>query len=160
MNDQQDIAHTLACRNSGQLSITAGAGQDGVEQTGPTIDRLVTSAAAGGTVYNSARVDIAYTTTLGAAETLSLGVKIADSADGSAWNTPVVLQAATVVKTGPVTAEKGIASYVVNLAPRARYYRILWTPNLSRADTDTALLSVQITMGGATYQPTADTFQN
>lgn len=161
MNSQQDIAHTLACRNVGQLSIVAGAGQDGVEQTGPTIDRLTTGAAVtGATQYNSARLDILYTTTLAATKTLSLTAKVQDSADGSSWNTAVVLQAATVVKTGLVTAEKGIASYAINLVPRARYIRILWTADLSAADTDTALLSAQLTMGGATYQPTVDIFQN
>lgn len=156
MNTVHDFAKTCAVRHCGQLSITAGGAGDNSEQTGPSIDRLITTT---GGQYNSARLDILYTTTLGASETLKLTAKIQDSADNSTWNTAVVLQAATTVKTGAVTGEKGVASYQVDFAARARYVRILWTADLSAANTDTAILSAQLTMGGSSILPCADTFQ-
>lgn len=156
MSTVQNFAKSCAVRHCGQLSITAAGTGDNTEQTGPTVDRLITTT---GAVYNSARLDILYTTTLGSSETLKLTAKIQDSADNSTWNTAVVLQAATTVETGVQTGKKGVASYQVDFAGRARYVRILWTADLSASGTDTAILSAQLTMGGASILPCADTFQ-
>lgn len=157
-----NFAATCAARNGGQLSITAGAGQDGVEQTGPTLDKLDTGAGPTGNIaqFGSGRLDIDWTVTLAATKTLSLGVKIQDSADGANWNTAVVLKAPTVVSTGVQTATRGVTSYQFDLGRRYRYFRFLITPDLSAADTDTALLAFHVTLGAPSATPLNNTFQN
>jgi hypothetical protein len=148
-----DLAHTLRSYNQGQLDVVAGGAGDNVEQTGPTIDRLGSD----GANLTSGRLDIAWTVSLAATKTASLGLKIQDSADGSVWNAAVVITAPTVVKTGAVVASQGLTSYAIDLIPRARYVRFLWTMDLSAADTDTAIASAQFT-ATANIHPSPETF--
>jgi hypothetical protein len=134
-------------RAASNLAITAGAGQDGQQQTGTILDR----AAIGWP--QSAVFAVPYTTTLGANETLSIAytVQTSDASDMSSPTT-VATASATAVATGAGTFS-GAFEANVSLAGARRYVRLLYTPDLSRANTDTAELSAVAVFGGAERLP-------
>jgi hypothetical protein len=126
------------------VSIVAAGTGDNVALTGATIDRRG---------YGSATFVIAYKTTLAASETLSFAAEYQISADGSNWDTAVSLQAATVARTGAVTAGHGVVEFDVNLEGLKRYIRFNFTPNLSASGTDTAVVYGTAILGGADALP-------
>jgi hypothetical protein len=125
-------------------SLTAGGTGDAGALTGATIDRLG---------YGSASFVISYKTTLAAAATLSFAVEYQESADGTNWDTATALQASTVARTGAVTNGTGLVEFSLNLEPRKRYIRFNFTPDLSAANTDTAVVSGVAVLGGANVLP-------
>lgn len=140
----------VARRASANAAATAGGSGDNTEVVGVIIDR----AAIGWP--QSCLVVIPFTATLAAADTLSIAWDI-DSGDASNLAGADVLEAATatVVAAGPsgggtVTGE---LTAKVNLAGAGRYLRLNFTPDLSRANTDTAALSSVIVFGGMDRLP-------
>lgn len=132
---------TASCNG---VSITAGGAGDNAALTGDTIDRLG---------YGSASFVIAYKTTLAASETLSFAAAYQVSTDGSNWDSAVTLQSLTAAKTGAVTNEHGVVKFDVNLEGLKRYIRFNFTPDLSRANTDTAVVYGAAILGGADLLP-------
>jgi hypothetical protein len=126
------------------ISITAGGTGDNTALTGATIDRLG---------YGSSCFVIAYKTTLAASETLSFAAEYQVSADGTNWDTAVALQGATVARTGAVTNGHGVVKFDVNMEGLKRYIRFNFTPDLSRANTDTAVVYGTAILGGADLLP-------
>lgn len=135
------LVKNVAC---GAARVTAAGAGDNTAVTGATIDRLG---------YNSAKLTVAYKTTLGASETLQFAIEYQESADGSSWDTAVALQAATTAKTGSVTNSVGQVSHDVDLGAKKRYIRFNYTPNLSAGATDTADTAAVCTLGGAVEKP-------
>lgn len=123
-------------------SATAGGTGDNTQATGATIDRVG---------FGSAKVVVSYTATLAAAATMTLAVSRQTSEDGSTWATATVLQAATLAATGDSggSTETGVVTFNESYEVVARYVRYLVTPNLSAANTDTALVATTVILGGA-----------
>ncbi len=123
-------------------TLTAGGTGDNAAVVGATIDRVG---------YGSAAVAVAYTTTLAAADTLSLTVQREVSDDGTAWETATTVQAATVVATGDTggSTETGVLKLRESYENTARYVRYTVTPNLSASGTDTARVACVVVLGGA-----------
>jgi len=134
-------------RAAPNLSIVAGTGQDGQQQTGIILDR----AAVGWP--QSAVFAVPFSTTLGTNETLSIAYTVQTS-DASDMSSPTIVAsgAATTVATGAGTIS-GAFEADVNLAGAKRYVRFLYTPDLSRASLDTAELSAVAVFGGASRLP-------
>lgn len=132
---------TYAC---GLASTTAGGTGDNTAVMGATIDRQG---------YSSAKLTIAYKTTLASSETLKFAVEYQDSADGSTWNTATSLQASTTAKTGAATNALGQVRFNVDLSGLQRYVRFNFTPDLSASGTDTAICSATVALGGAQTLP-------
>jgi hypothetical protein len=139
-----DIGKYIKAASCNGISITAGGTGDDTALTGATIDRLG---------YGSVEFVIAYKTSLAASETLSFAAEYQLSSDGSSWDTAVSLQAATVARTGAVTNGQGVVKFDVNLEGLKRYIRFNFTPNLSRANTDTAVVYGTAILGGADLLP-------
>lgn len=134
-------------RAAANLAITAGTGQDNQQQTGVIIDR----AALGWPL--SAVFAVPFEAVLAASETLSIAytVRTSDAADMSSPQT-VASAAAAVVATGAGTIG-GTFEANVSLRGARRYVQLLYTPDLSRANTDTATLSGVAVFAGADRLP-------
>jgi hypothetical protein len=144
----RSIGDKIAVRRAAaNTAVTAGAGGDNTEVTGVIIDR----AALGWP--ESAVLAIPFTAALAASETLTIAYTVASSqADNMASPSTVRTAAAAVVATGAGTIT---GTFEVNLDLRGagRYVRANWTPDLSRANTDTAALSAVIVFGGSNRLP-------
>lgn len=141
MSDIGSHVKNVAC---GAARVTAAGAGDNTAVTGVTIDRLG---------YESCKVTAVYKTTLASAQTLSLQMEYQESADGSTWDTAVVLQAATVAQTGVQTNKVGEVSYRLSLGGKKRYIRFNYTPDLSAGSADTADTAAVCTLGGAKVLP-------
>lgn len=129
-------------------AVAAGTG-DATAVSGPCIDV---------SGYESAKFVITYKTTLGAAETLTFAVEYQQvDTDATAFETAVVVKAATVAKTGAVTAGIGTVEYDIPLHDKKRYFTINFTPNLSASGTDTAVFSGVLLLTGANKNPVSAT---
>lgn len=125
-------------------AVTAGGAGDNSAITGQSVDR---------DGYQSCVFAISYVTTLGAAETLKFAAEYQESSDNSSWGTATSLQAATTAETGLQTAKHGVVEFNLALAGKKRYIRFNQTPDLSRANTDTAVVAGTVTLGGAVTLP-------
>jgi hypothetical protein len=139
-------------RNGGTLAtITAAAGQDNVEQNGPSIDRLG---------YGSATIAFATRSALTAAKTLTIAATLQDSADGSTWadapaeNQPGGVAGGGTVGTVTTTGDShDCVQYDVNLRGLKQYIRVQYTADLSHSGTDTATVACLVILGGPTELP-------
>lgn len=131
--------------------IVAAATEDNVKGTGETINRAATR-----TLAQSVSLVISYQAVLAATKTISFAVERQDSADGSTWNTAVVVQAATVAATGGGggTTEKGVVEIDESLDDHDQYVRYNVTPDLSATATDTCQFTVTAVLGG--FQDSSD----
>lgn len=134
-------------------SLTAGGSGDNTAVTGIVIDRFATGDALSMTLL------LAFTAVLAAAATLTFKtVKVQSGAasDGSdAADFAVLETTGTVFATGPggggtVTSQ---AEYDVDLAGAGRYLTIVFTPDLSAANTDTAKVAAVVILGGSDFLP-------
>ena len=140
--DSIKTAYALA-----NTALTAGGSGDNTKVTGASIDV---------TGFDSAKLSVGYSATLSASQTLSLAIEMQESADGSNWDTAVVLQTLAVVATATGT---GTATINVPISTAKKYVRVNVTPDLSNANTDTATINGQLVL--ANYSgtlPIATTF--
>jgi hypothetical protein len=133
-------------RAAANTAVTAGGSGDAAEVTGATIDRLAHGAAL------SAVFAIPYSAVLAAGKKLKIAYTIehGDASDLSD-KADFVDVAAVTVATGAATTgstETGCLEIPVDLAGAKRYVRILFTPDLDAAGTDTAALSAVCVLGG------------
>lgn len=142
-NDIGSYLKALACGASS--AVAAGTG-DATKVTGATVDRLG---------YGSAKLVVAYKTSLTAAKTLSFAVEYEESDDGSSWSSAVAIQASTVAETGALTDEVDELTFDLDLAARKRYVRYNVTPDLSHTSTDTVVFAATVVLGGARSLPAA-----
>lgn len=142
---QTDIGSVITNRLAAFAAITAGGAGDGAAVNGVAIDRGALG------LPGSALVAIFHQATLAAGQTLSVGaVKVQDSADGASWADFAALPAPGVVATatgGGQTIAK------VCLTGARRYVRLVFTADLSAANTDTATLVGAWTFGGFAALP-------
>lgn len=131
--------------SNGASIVAAGAG-DNSAVTGVTIDRLG---------YMAAKLVLAWSATLAANKKLSLAVEYQESADGSSWDTAVVLQALAAVATdsGAGSTMRGITEFDLNLKARKRYIRFNFTPDLDAGATDTAFIHALALLAGRDTLP-------
>ncbi len=132
------------------VSATAGGAGDNTELVGEILDRQG---------YESCMIAVPYKAALGTAESLSLALTVEESLDGVTFDAAAVLLASTAVATQAAAGTcQDVYFLKVNLsgvgAPRKRYLRFNLTPNLSRANTDTAILSALVILGGAQNKAT------
>lgn len=143
---QTDIGSVITARaGSAVAALTAGGAGDAAAVNGLAIDRQALGLPA------SALVTLLFTAALGAGKTLSItAFKIQDSGDGASWadftafTTPGVV--ATASGSGQTVAK-------VCLTGARRYVRIVFQPDLSAADTDTATVAAHWTFGGFSALP-------
>lgn len=129
--------------------IAAGTG-DNTEVTGPTIDRAI----AGGAMFLSAVVAFLASAVLTDTKKLKFGLKYQESADGSNWDTAVVIYASTdIITSAGGGAANGLKETDLDLSARKRYLRFLGTPDLDASGTDTAEWALAVTLGGADVTP-------
>lgn len=147
----RDIGSLVSvARAAANTAVTAGAGGDNTAITGVIIDR----AAIGWP--ESMVLAVPFTATLGQAETLSIAYTVQDG-NNSGLSDAGTLQTATaaVVATGPTGGGTVTGCFEVSVPLRGagRYIRCNTTPDMSRANTDTAALSVVAVFGGANRVP-------
>lgn len=135
---QRDLGSlTTAKIGSAFATATAGGAGDATAVAGIAIDRLA------GNIPLNAEILLAFTATLAATKTLSIGtVKVEQSADGANWDA-TAYKAFTdpgIVATGQAggSTEKGVVKLQVDLRSAKRFVRFGFTPDLSASGTDTA----------------------
>jgi hypothetical protein len=116
------------------LAITAGAGQNGLAQTGLIVDRMAAN------WPQAMALIFTWTTTLTATKTLTFGTVTVQHGQASNLSDAATFYAPadTVVATGALTASPGVLRFQIDLKAAGRYLRLLYTPTLSNTGTDTA----------------------
>jgi len=137
-------------RAAANTAVTAGGAGDATAVTGVIIDRAALRWPKSGVFA------VPFTATLAANETLSLAMTLqhgetANLADATTFAT----RANAVVATGPAGGGTvtGTVELDVNLVGASRYLRLNFTPDHSRANTDTSALSGVAVLGGADRVP-------
>lgn len=130
-------------------AVTAGGSGDATEVDGAWVDL---EDAEGLTFL------IGFTATLGADETLTIAANLQDATDssgtGAADVTGSAISATTVATGGSGgTTETGVAMIQIDAQKMRQFGRVQFTPNLSRANTDTAALSAVAIRSGAKILP-------
>lgn len=115
-----------------QSGTAAGTG-DNTEKTSASIDRKPTGLPG----FDAITIALTYLTSVTAAQTLKLTLKIEESADGSSWGTAETLLNAVTLETGAVTGKTAVYEHSLDLRKRKRYVRFLVTLDLSAGATDT-----------------------
>lgn len=131
-----------------QSGVAAGTG-DNTEVTSDGIDRAPT----GSPMFLSAVFALAYLTSVTAAQTLKLTIKISESDDGTAWGADETLINAQTIETGAVSAKKSIFELGLDLSKRKRYVRFKVTLDLSAGATDTFVYGSSLVLGGSDRLP-------
>lgn len=139
-----------ASESSGAPSLITAAGTgDNTKVTGQVINRK-----SGVALAHSAVVATGWLAALTNAKTFSLAHEIAESSDGSNFDTAEVIEALAVKKTATSTTNfRGVDEHDVNLMGRKQYFRVNVTPDLNASGTDTALFFTVIVLGGWTQIP-------
>lgn len=131
-----------------EVDVTAGGSGDATEVNGAWIsvaDRM------------SIKVLLPFTATLGAGETISFAANLQEASDisgtGAADFGDAV--AATVVATGESggSTEKGVVELDFDVSQTDGFVRVQFTPDMSRANTDTAKIQSAYVRGGASVNP-------
>jgi hypothetical protein len=132
--------HAYTARHGGYVAATAGGSGDATEASGTWIDRLG---------YDTAKVVVVTRAVLGADETLSItAANLRDAtsdAGASAADYGAAISTSQLIATGGSggsTELDVIELFDVDLTGANRYVQLQFTPDLSRANTDTATLSV------------------
>lgn len=132
-------------------ALTAGGSGDATEVVGSTI-----SIAALAKRPTSVVFDIPCRAVLGATQTLVVVGKIEQSVDGSTW-TDVTASATLLTLTGGAggTTESGVARVGADLIrANCNFVRVRATPDLNRANTDTAVMGAGVAeFGGLDEEP-------
>jgi hypothetical protein len=135
--------------------ITSGAGNDGVEVDGPTIDRNAFSDRG-----MSASFIVGVTAVLDATETCIIESQIQDSADGSAWadydgSVAGAGTHPTTTLTGGAggSTERVAHKHDIDLRTARQYIRVQTELTLSRGATDTAAYGGVVVVGGQQELP-------
>ena len=149
MTTQIGAAVTVA-RGGNNAALTAGGAGDNTAVTGHIVDRF------GIGTPQSAVVAIPYSATLAQGETLSLDYTVQSGAAANLSDAATLLTASDVVlATGPTGGGTvtGTLEIDADLSGAARYVRVNVTPDLSRANTDTAQVGTVWVFGGAERLP-------
>ncbi|MFY9293999.1 MAG: hypothetical protein WAP03_25390 [Methylorubrum rhodinum] len=150
---QHNIAALLSVRIAAALvAIVAGAGGDNGAVTGLSLDRVALK------LPRSAALTIAFSATLAANATLALkGVKVQHRDEGGGWSDFATFADPGVVATGPVGGGTvhGQVTVPVDLDGARQHIRLVFTPDLSAANTDTVTIGAVAALGGFDRLPAA-----
>lgn len=137
---RDDAATITPVYGGAPYSLTAGAGTDNVAQTGAVIDLRDDF---GTTRFGSGTAIVTAGATLAAGKTLTVSGRWENSADGVDYE-PVGDAVTVLTLTGPTGggAVTGAGKVGINIYAAERYIRFAYTPNLSSASTDTAVVQV------------------
>lgn len=121
---------------------TAGGTGDATEIVGVVINR---------DNYLSGVLAVPYTATLTADKSLKLTISVAESSDGTTFDTAVKLKDAVVVATGDTggSTETGLVEIDMNLSGYKQYVKFSVTPDLTATATDTCQVAATFALGGA-----------
>lgn len=133
-----------------QSGVAAGTG-DNTELTSAAIDRITS----GGIGYLAGTLNIAYRTSLTAAATLKVTVKIAESDDGSSFGADTTLSNLVTLETGAQTNKDGTYRLDLNLAAKKRYIRMKITMDLSAGATDVFVYGAMVELFSPDRMPAA-----
>jgi hypothetical protein len=131
-----------------QNGVAAGTG-DNTELTSSGIDRIPVGLPS----FQSGILAVGMKTSLTAAATLSLTVKISESDDNSSWGADTTLINAEVQSTGAQTNQNLVRELAVDLQGRKRYVRFKVTLDLSAGATDTFVYGATFVAGGSNRLP-------
>ncbi len=141
--DVKSVLHSVFALQS--TSVTAGGTGDNTEVNGVAIDLAQIPGSPNSVVF-----ELPIRAVLGAANTGKVTANLQDSANGSDWTditTPAEILSLTGQSGG--STETGVARLGFDLTKARRYIRIQATPDLSAANTDTAVLGGGVaTFGG------------
>ncbi|WP_193171261.1 hypothetical protein [Nisaea nitritireducens] len=130
------------------LAVVAGGAGDNVEANGAFIDRRG---------YNSLKVLVPYTATLGDADTLSLAANVQSAADAAGTGATdygeALASAVQATGGGGGSTETGVLELDYDLSGCGPFVRVQVIPDLSAANTDTADLAAVYVLAGATDNP-------
>jgi hypothetical protein len=147
---QRDSGSEILAKPCGAGAATAGGTGDNTEVDGVWIDRLG---------YLSAKLIVGVRAVLGQGETVTLAANLQDAADSAGTGAADygAALAATTAATGGSggSTEHGRIVADFDLSGARRYVRAQFTPNLSRANTDTAIAYAVLMLGGADKLPAA-----
>ena len=131
-----------------QSGVAAGTG-DNTELTSAGVDRKPVGLAG----FDAAVLAVGYKTSLTAAATLSLTVKISESDDGSTWGSDTTLINAEVQQTGAKTNEVGVRELGIDLRPYKKHVRFKITMDLSAGATDVFVYSAVLSLVASNSSP-------
>lgn len=138
---------------SGAGSLTAGGGGDNTAINGPYFDRKSAD-------YSrplSCKVVISFRAVLAAGATLSIAAKLQDAVDAAGTGAADYgdALASAIVATGGVggSTEEGTIELDFELEGAREFIRSVVTPDLSAANTDTAIVSACLVLFGADRVP-------
>jgi hypothetical protein len=152
MSHAKDVKSSLlAVFAMASTALTAGGSGDATEVIGSTIDIAALAKRPTSVVF-----DIPCRAVLGATQTLVVVGRIQESIDGTTW-TNVAADATLLTLTGGSggTTETGVARIGVDLIrANCNYVRVRATPDLNRANTDTAVMGAGVAeFGGLESDP-------
>lgn len=133
--------------------VTAGGSGDATDANGISIDLMATGRQKAEAILILAQA----TSVLGAAATMALAIRLQDSDTGSGgWvdvvdpRTPAAIFSATTTSTAGAATVPSVTKLSVPLEYCKRYVRVVATPNLSAANTDTATVQAIALLCGLT----------
>ncbi len=149
VKDVRSFLHAVFALAS--TSLTAGGSGDATEVVGSSINLQTLPKRPTSVVF-----DIPCRAVLGATNTLVVVGKIEQSVDGSTW-TDVTASATLLTLTGGAggTTESGVARVGADLIrANCNFVRVRATPDLNRANTDTAVMGAGVAeFGGLDEEP-------
>lgn len=152
-SERRDVGAYLKVRSVAAAALTAGGSGDNTAFSGTAFDK-----SALGTFFGSGIAVVSGRAVLGEGETLSITVELLD---GPAANTATAVYEEVaddvVVATGGSggSTEHFMVQYKVPLDSMNQFVNVKVTPDLSRANTDTAVVHSGIVLGGPKTVPIA-----
>lgn len=131
-----------------QSGVAAGTG-DNTELTSAALDRKPVGLAG----YDAGVLGVGYLTTVAAAQTLKLTVKISESDDGTTFGADTTLVNALTIETGAVTGKNNVYELGIDLRGYKRYVRFKVTLDLSAGAADTFVYAAQLALVSADKYP-------
>jgi hypothetical protein len=146
---QRDIGATVRLGSTPTFSAITAGSNSGTAVTSAGVDRLDPGT---GSLAGSCKLALAYSSTLAANKTLSIGsVVVNTSPDDATWSTFGTFAAPGVLATGPAGGATltGVAALDIgDLELASRYLEFVFTPTLSATSTDTAEIASLVVFGG------------
>ncbi len=163
ISEAQDFGSRLVAFPGGAVSITAGAAGDNTEVTGRWVDILGLAADDGtqlgveGVRFHSGAIVFSWQAAIGAGQSLTLKdikieTTIPDASGAPDEGSAVEFDSDASVESIQVADDSGgLGTYKVSryLMLAQQFVRVSWTPDLSRPNTDTAVIGASLVLGGA-----------
>lgn len=150
---QHNIAAYLSVRIAAAFAaIVAGSAADNAAVNGLALDRVALK------LPHSIEISVPFSATLAANATLTLKwVKLQHSDDGAAWSDFASFADPGVVATGPAGGGTvhGQVNFPAGIGGTRQYLRVVFTPDLSAANTDSVVIGAVAVLAGFDRLPAA-----